>query len=171
VGALPGHPLARLLAGFVLLGARQMLDSMADTTTRITRAAEDNDRDANAERLLRTLVGRLEIGTTGGREFSGAAREARFTSWCDMPAGWLERCQVTIAFDSLEDGIALTATLSGNHPIVLRRGAKSAALRYLNRPDAGGVWFYAWGRGITAPLALGIIMDSDTIIVRIGERG
>ena len=41
----------------------------------------------------------------------------------------------------------------------------------LNNPLGGGQWFRVWGYGTTAPLAVGVITDADTLIVRIGERG
>jgi hypothetical protein len=84
---------------------------------------------------------------------------------------------------TLTTGTAREAADSGEggRMVVLRRGFRSGAFRYLNRADAGGVWFVAWGRGITAPLALAVIFDAstlaggtavtDTLVVRFGERG
>jgi hypothetical protein len=44
-------------------------------------------------------------------------------------------------------------------------------LRYAAR-DTGGVhWQSSWGRSITAPFALAVVLDDDTVVVRIGERG
>ena len=66
--------------------------------------------------------------------------------------------------------IAVSKPSTGER-IVLRRGFSVGTLRYLNTPAGGGQWFRVWGHGITAPLAVGVITDDDTMIVRIGERG
>jgi hypothetical protein len=143
------------------------------------------DADATAERLLRALAGRLEVGTPEAREFEGTPSAVRFSSWCEVPAGWLERCEVRVGFDTLgatrRDGsasLALTLTTTSStvgvrsgaaagERVVLRTGLRVGALRYLDTPDAGGVWFVAWGRGISAPLAFAIVMEaSDSAVVR-----
>ena len=88
-----------------------------------------------------------------------------------VPAGWLERCDALVAIDTAAGGLALVARLSTGERIVLRQGFQTGALRYLNTPAGGGQWFRVWGHGITAPLAIGVITDSDTTIVRVGDRG
>jgi hypothetical protein len=35
----------------------------------------------------------------------------------------------------------------------------------------GGEWQLAWPSRITLPLAIGVLIDGDTIILGIGERG
>jgi prepilin-type N-terminal cleavage/methylation domain-containing protein len=162
---------ALALAGVVLLGARTLLEHLADETHGVTQRAASADAIANGERLLRTLAGRLEVGTAESGPFSGTSEAAHFTSWCEVPQGWLERCDVTIALEQLAGEFALVARLDDAPPLVLRRGFASGALRYLNSAAQGGQWFRSWGTGITAPLALGVILDRDTLIIRIGERG
>lgn len=161
------------LSGIVLLGARALWESLAGSTDRLRARASADAGVANGERLLRSLVGRLEVGTDGAQEFAGDEREARFTTWCDMPAGWQERCNAMLGIepDSNGQSLRLVAHLSTGEVITLQRGFARGALRYLNDPIGGGVWFRIWGHGITAPLAIGVITDGDTAIVRIGERG
>jgi prepilin-type N-terminal cleavage/methylation domain-containing protein len=160
------------LSGVVLLGARALWESLAISVDRLRTQATADARDANGERLLRSLVGRLEIGTDQSHEFAGDEQHVRFTTWCDMPAGWQERCDAAIGIepDSAAE-LRLVARLSTGEVITLQRGFSAGVLRYLNDPAGGGVWFRIWGHGITAPLAIGVITDGDTTIVRIGERG
>jgi prepilin-type N-terminal cleavage/methylation domain-containing protein len=160
------------LSGIVLLGARALWESLAGSVDRLRTQAAADARAANGERLLRSLVGRLEVGADRSREFSGDDRETRFTTWCDMPAGWQERCEVVIGMepDSMS-GLRVVARLSTGEVITLQRGFTTGLLRYLNDPVGRGVWFRTWSRGLTAPLAIGVITDGDTAIVRIGERG
>jgi prepilin-type N-terminal cleavage/methylation domain-containing protein len=160
------------LAGVVLLGARALWESLAVSVDRLKGEAAAHAREANGERLLRSLLGRLEVGTDQAREFAGDERHTTFTTWCDMPAGWQERCAAELAIEA-DSGqqLRLVARLSTGETVVLRRGFGTAVLRYLNEPVGGGIWFRIWGHGITAPLAIGVITDGDTAIVRIGERG
>ena len=98
---------------------------------------------------------------------------------------------MTLAFDSVGGRPVLAALLAypgrpglSEDVVVLRDGAAGGAFRYLNDAGAGGTWFRAWGRGITAPLAIGVILPRtttaapsqnaqvvDTLILRIGARG
>lgn len=160
------------LSAIVLLGARALWESLAGSVDRLRTRATADARVVNGERLLRSLVGRLEVGTDLSHEFAGDEREAHFTTWCDMPAGWQERCDAVIGIEADSGaGLRLVARLSTGERITLQRGFATGALRYLNDPIGGGVWFRIWGHGITAPLAIGVITDGDTAIVRIGERG
>ena len=114
----------------------------------------------------------FEVGTDQSHEFAGNESHAQFTTWCDMPASWQERCAADLAIEP-DSGMTLrfVARLSTGDVIALQRGFSNGRLRYLNDPVGGGVWFRTWGHGITAPLAIGVITNGDTAIVRIGERG
>ena len=180
-GARPGFTLlevtiALALGGVALLGAHALLTALGDEAQRLQQDAAVSDRDENGERLLRALVGRLEVGTGQAAQFSGEPSAARFTTWCDVPSGWLERCDVVLAIESAEglgpDEHALVAYYpDGGRTVLIRRDVQADGLRYLNTAANGGEWFRTWGRGITAPIAIGILLPHDTLIVRIGERG
>jgi hypothetical protein len=165
--------IALALGGVVLLGAHALLAELADEAQRLSQDAAVSDREENGERLLRALVGRLEVGTGQMAQFSGEPTAARFTTWCDVPSGWLERCDVVLAIDSLgPDERALVARYPDAGQTVLLRGVvQPGGLRYLNSAADGGEWFRTWARGITAPIAIGVLFPHDTLIIRIGERG
>lgn len=163
--------IALLVSGIVLLGARLLLSGLGDAAHRITARSREATSQVNGEAVLRALVGRLEVGTTESAPFSGDPTETHFTTWCEVPAGWEERCGVTLAIEQVDSTSALIARLPIQGRVVLERGFRTGAFRYLNSPASGGQWFRSWGTGITAPLALGVILDTDTLIVRIGERG
>ena len=165
------------VVGLVLAGARAILEQLSGTALQIAAGAERADRTANADRVLRALLGQLELGrgegarVGEGRRFTGNERAARFSSWCDTPAGWQERCEVAVGIDTLGGSGVLAVSLSTGEVLVLRRGFRSGRLRYLSDPGSGGVWFRDWGTSVTAPVALGVVLDADTLVVRIGERG
>lgn len=162
---------ALAIGGGVLLTGRMLLEQLADDGERLIAHAKESDSQANAERSLRELLLRLEVGTDSERRFAGDERAARFTSWCDVPRGWQERCTVTLALNAAGREPVLAASLSTGDLLVFRRGFSHGALRYLGDAARGGTWFRSWGESITAPLAIGVILDADTLILRIGERG
>jgi prepilin-type N-terminal cleavage/methylation domain-containing protein len=162
---------ALAIAGSIVVTARMLLEELADDADRLVARATDADARANAERALRELVLRLEVGTDHARRFAGDERVARFTSWCDVPRGWQERCMVTLAVDREGAEAVLAASLSTGELLVIRRGLANARLRYLGDAARGGTWFRSWGESITAPLAIAVVFDADTLILRIGERG
>jgi prepilin-type N-terminal cleavage/methylation domain-containing protein len=162
---------AMTISAMILIGARAMLGEVGDDVLRIRRDAETLDRDANAERTFRGMVDRIELGSGEGNEFAGDPARASFSTWCDVPAGWMERCRVSIDVERIDNKVAIVALPSIGGPVVLREGLRIGALRYLVSAEGGGSWLTVWGAGITAPLAIGVIAGADTLIVPIGERG
>lgn len=165
---------ALAVMGIVLVGARTMLGQIADDADRITAAAAAADHDANAERLLRSVAGRLELpAAPGGGEagFQGEAHGMRFLSWCEVPDGWLERCRASLGFIRLDGDNVLALRLSTGELVQLRRGFGTGELVYLRDAADGGDWVRSWGASISAPLAVAVVIDGDTTLLRIGERG
>lgn len=192
----PGFTLVEVIVaiaigGLVLLGARSLLEVLADEEHHIARETAVADARSNGYRALRSLVGEMEVGTSEAGPFSGDPTRTSFTTWCDTAYGWQERCAVTIAFEREGREPVLVAHLLGEQSLVLARDFSAGEFRYLNSATSGGQWFRQWGRGITAPLAIGVILERnatsgdmngaidgasidtlvDTLIVRIGERG
>lgn len=158
------------ISTFVIVAARLLLENLAAGTDRIVRSTREIDRDANGERLLRSLVGQIEVGVQK-ETFGGDERSAEFTSWCRVARGWVERCRITLSIQSSDSAPSLVAMLPNGVHVVLRRAKNAMNLRYLVDAREGGTWFVKWGDGLLAPRAIGVLSDSDTVIVRIGERG
>lgn len=172
---------ALVVSAVVLLGARAISETMADAAHRSTIAAREADRSINAERVLREVIGRIEVADHDGRSFDGSATRARFTSWCAVPAGWLERCSVTLLVDSTQALSSTTAdaptrgalllVLSTGDTLLVRSDFAHGSLRYIAASDQGSTWYSEWGKGITVPAAVGVVIDGDTTLVRLGDRG
>jgi hypothetical protein len=160
-----------MIAGTVVVTARLLLEQLAADAERLVAHAATNDAEANADRTFRELVSNLEVGTDEARRFAGEERATRFTSWCNVPRGWQEQCTVTLAIDTQGSEPLLVASLSTGELLEIRRGFSTATLRYLGDAARGGTWFRSWGESITAPVAIGVFIDADTLILRIGERG
>ncbi|HEV7586813.1 MAG TPA: prepilin-type N-terminal cleavage/methylation domain-containing protein [Longimicrobium sp.] len=162
---------ALAVSGLVLLGARVMLEQVADGAERIAAGAAGADRDANAERSLRDLVSRIEVSPGEGRRVVGDARGVSFSTWCDVPAGWQERCTATLGVVRVGEANVLALASPGLQVEPVRRGFERGSLLYLADPGEGGAWVRAWDSAVSSPLAIGVVIDADTLILRIGERG
>ena len=160
---------ALAISALLLLGAHAILQQVGDAATHISGTAAEVDRDANAEWLLRGVVGRAEQPGPE-RAFTGTPRGARFHSWCDVPAGWQERCSVSVGVLPMEDGPVLAVEVEGE-VVAVRRGFAEGRVLYLRDAAEGGSWLPQWNSDVAAPRALGVVMDADTMILRVGERG
>src|SRR5689334_9911858 len=84
--------LALSIGVMVILAIRALIEGLARQAMTVANVSREIDTRANADRLLRSLVGQLELGSVQGGEFAGDAHWARFDSWCHTPRGWDERC-------------------------------------------------------------------------------
>jgi prepilin-type N-terminal cleavage/methylation domain-containing protein len=159
------------IGALVLLGARAMLSQLADSAEATAGAAAETDREANGERLLRDVVSRVEISDIDHRGVWGDEAGARFSTWCQMPDGWLERCTALLGVVRLDTATVLALELPRGEVHPVRRGFGRARLMYLIDAANGGRWTRNWSSTVTAPLAIGVVADADTLILRIGERG
>jgi prepilin-type N-terminal cleavage/methylation domain-containing protein len=159
------------LSALVLLGARMMLGRMADGADAIAISSANTDRAANEAALLRTLMGQVELppDSTGGLQ--GDGRGARMSTWCEVPAGWQERCTATLGLLRVDHEQRLVLELPGQELHVIRRGIAHGQLIYLVSAASGGEWTDHWTSRVEVPLGIGIVLDSDTLLLRIGERG
>jgi prepilin-type N-terminal cleavage/methylation domain-containing protein len=160
----------------VLLAARQLVVQLAESARASLRFSAEVDSQANAERLARALAGRIQVVGDGAHPFVGTDHEVRFSSWCDVAAGWQEQCSVTLAIvtnsQSADARLMISSTETG--PIVVKRGMSDAALIYLSAAGGGGQWVRAWRTEASAPLAIGLVSQTgasrDTLVFRIGAR-
>lgn len=160
---------ALMIGGMVLAGATAVLGSISAVGVAAGDATAVADHDANGARALRAIVSSYEPADSSA-SFGGDPRRAWFDSWCPVPSGWLERCSVIIAIDSVSSKRAVVAVLSSGGAFALRTGFESGQLLYLRDASNGGSWLTSWPSSLSAPVALGIVTDNDTTILRIGER-
>jgi prepilin-type N-terminal cleavage/methylation domain-containing protein len=167
---------ALTITSLLLLGARAIFEQLADGAEQVVRAAAAGDAQANGDRLLRDLVERIEVepGDTtgvGAHAFMGEAGGARFWTWCDVPAGWQERCHVTLGLLAERSDTVLVVAIDGGEVLPIRRHLYRGNLAYLLDAGNGGQWSRRWESVITPPLAIGVLSPADTLLLRIGDRG
>ncbi|HET7463774.1 MAG TPA: prepilin-type N-terminal cleavage/methylation domain-containing protein [Longimicrobium sp.] len=162
---------ALAITGLVVLGARAVLARLGDDAHHLAATAADDDREANADRLLRDLLGRAEAPLGQAGRFAGDPRVVRFDTRCDVPAGWQERCTAELGVVEVNGVPTVGLTLSTGEAVVLRRGFGRAVLRYLYDPANGGVWVNRWSSAVSLPWAVGVEVDGELTILPIGERG
>lgn len=161
------------IAGLTILSARAMLEQLAGAGDRVIAETRESEREANISSWLRRLVAQIETGDGRTAHFLGDRHEVRFDSWCESPAGWQKRCEVTLTFDNRNevDGADLLASLATGEVVTIRRRVQSGNFLYLYSAREAGTWLPSWMDVVSTPLALGIVLDGDTLILRIGERG
>jgi prepilin-type N-terminal cleavage/methylation domain-containing protein len=162
---------AMTIAAALLAVGRAMLGELGDETLRLQQSAAAADHEANVDATIRVIIGSIDIESQRQTIFAGNANEVTFLTWCDVPDNWSERCSVTIKFASNGDRVALLCVPSIGASMILRSNVRTGELRYLGSADHGGVWTSTWGPGATVPLAIEIVVDKDTLIVPIGDRG
>src|SRR5689334_15918905 len=86
---------ALVIGGMAVAGAAALLGVLGERAQAVERAGARADGDANAERVLRLLVANLNLPDTT-RSFAGDPNTVGFRSWCETPAGWLDRCAVRL---------------------------------------------------------------------------
>ena len=158
------------IAAMVLVAARTLAERLSEAALRLAAVSRGETAAANGERTLRAVIGQIELGADAASQFGGTAAAASFTSWCRVPAGWEERCAVTIRLEPA-GGSTLVVVEPPATRVVVDTVRGRATLLYLSRADAGGTWIRQWGTGLTIPLAIAIATPSDTTLFQIGARG
>jgi prepilin-type N-terminal cleavage/methylation domain-containing protein len=172
----PGFTLIEVLVALavgslVLLACRAVFESLADGADRILSAAATVDGAANGMETLRDVVGRVESATALPGSVAGDERQVRLETWCTAAAAWLERCSVTLGFTPVDGGSSLVATGLPTGRVMLLSGFRAGAFRYLADARAGGVIHASWPWQVATPLALLLVLDGDTLVLPIGDRG
>jgi len=157
---------ALVVGGMALLLAAALLATLGNRAEAIERAATKQNEDANAERLLQGLVANLDPGSDTTPSFVGDGQSVTFRTWCDTPAGWLDRCSAHLWFERRQDVTALRLLLHGSDSseFELRRGLETGRLRYLVNARDRGTWAETWTERVPR-VAVAIITDGDTLLL------
>lgn len=158
------------VGGILVLLAHQMSVVVGDAGVEVSSTSVSADLEANADLLLASLLAQVEAGAEDEARFLGDTHTAAFTTWCDRPTGWQERCRVTLGFVETPRP-ALAAVTRPGGGIVLKQGFGTGAFRYLSSAADGGTWISEWGDRTGPPLALGVLLDADTLILPVRPRG
>jgi len=163
---------ALLIGGMAVAGAAALLSSLGDRAEAVARAGAHVDADANAERLLKSVVANLEASPDTTPSFGGDAQSANFRAWCDTPGGWLDHCTVRLSFQRHGDETVLRLELGGAYStaVDVRRRFRTGRLCYLVEIDRRPVWVDSWSRRVM-PTALAVIIDADTLLLPVWGGG
>ena len=161
---------ALAIGGVVVAGARGLLEGLAASAGSTAVRARALDARWNAERRAREVAVRMTVRDDSAGAFEGTALDARFETWCDMPEGWQEACTARLAARHTPVGMSVGLSLSTGDSLTLRAGAHDAHLIYLASAALGGAWRDAWAPSLVTPLAIGVVADADTLLLRMGAR-
>jgi Tfp pilus assembly protein PilW len=161
--------LVALLAGSLAVAtASALLSAITESATRVAASARSLDSQVLSIGLLRGLLRRVDVAH-GAAAFQGTRGSALFNSWCDAAGGWQERCQVRLETVPFAGGFTLKLSTGGSE-VVIAAGRSHIQIRYLQSAALGGTWTSQWGSLTSAPLALLLTMDGDSVIAPIGVR-
>lgn len=161
--------LSLTVSALVLLAASGIAASLADAHSVVERAMSRSISDLGGERLLRQLVGALDIEGGPRMSYAGPGDTLRFQSWCPTARGWHDRCRVTVV---AQDSLVVTYGR-----LRMRAGVSThaVALLFLRAPNDGGQWTDAWRDSLQVPYGIGVVRQGvatrDTMILRIVARG
>lgn len=150
--------------------AAALLRATADQSAMASEQVRSVNIDAVGERVVRRLVGQMEWSRTGDPLPSGTSNRMQFVSWCDVAAGWQERCLVELELPQEGDGGVIARSSVGGTQRLMS-GRPVAAILFLVSSSGGGEWADRWLDATSLPRAVGLDVGSDTLILRVGDRG
>lgn len=170
-----------VIGGVALAGAAALFVGLSGHVDRVAEASFRTDRDANAERLLRSVVSSTHVGGEEGFPLEGDEGEVRFLSWCQPPDRWPTSCSVrlTVPVRGEVAAVVLETTAldvpSAGFPVAGTRielwsGLRTGRILYLVRGSDGGEWTDRW-TDRRLPAAVGLVLDRDTLVLSLGRGG
>lgn len=161
---------ALVLAGIAVLGASSFLTVTTDASARLSSRAARNNTGRISERHLRDALIMSEAAESGARPFFGDGTGATFASRCRTAGSWLRRC---VVFINIARYGSLTLLEFGEDEGVADRVFElheDSRLIYRLINEGRATWITDWGTSITAPVAIGVITGSDTIVFSRGPQ-
>jgi prepilin-type N-terminal cleavage/methylation domain-containing protein len=159
------------IAALIMVAARALFDVLGVQARLLITTSRAADAEMNGDRMLRQLVSQIEIATDDSIGVAGLPDVVRFRSQCYSARGWHEPCHVQLSIEPTDRGGSLTVSLSMGRTYTIEGRAHPKALIYLKSAAIGGDWRVAWKEPFAVPLAIGIVFPSDTLLLRVGERG
>lgn len=163
--------LALVIGAIVVAGAHRVFAGVMDGVQRTADARIALDREANARRLLATLVAGIETGGAPADGFQGEPHRVAFSTWQRDGAGHAVRQRVRI---EAEQG-ALVAYGIRPEPVPLLHDVTALALDYLLETGAAERFVSEWRSDASAPVAMRLRIargaGTDTLLLIVGPRG
>lgn len=162
---------ALLIGGGAVLLAASMVTVSANLTDGVQHEVEMANARQGSERMLRRLVGQVTWALPGDPAIGGGSHDLRIITWCDTALGWQERCAARFELVPDEGRLGVLATFSSGDTLWLFPADRVIGLLYLTSAAKGGTWSERWSDPTTFPVAIGLMIGSDTLVARTGDRG
>lgn len=159
---------AIVVATGVVVTARAILVAIADGGQRLADASAVQDAERNVDQLLRVALLEARTLSQDSVTFLGTSRGFVLRTWCPAPGGWTEPCDVAVAVLDSVPAIVMRPGLLATD-LIVRRARQSVELRYLASAANGGTWLRAWSSSSELPLAVGLLIDGDTLMLPVGK--
>jgi prepilin-type N-terminal cleavage/methylation domain-containing protein len=157
---------ALVVGGMALTAAAALLHGLGARAEAIRAVATHVDRDANAERLLRSVWANLRHSGDSSVTIRGDSATVAFQTWCPTSEVWMRPCRGRLAVEKDDAGYLIRFYLDAPQfrPITLWRALRTAGLRYLKDPAHGGMWQRQWS-DVVIPPAIAVVAGSDTLVL------
>ena len=161
--------IALALAGTVLAVGALLLDELGDANARVFAQATPEATANNGARALDRLYADARPAADSSERFAGDSRTASYTTLCDTPSGWRERCRVKLMIESLADSSAVIAQSDRGDALTLERVAGAATFRYVDLNARDTTWLARWSPSVALPHAIAIVAGADTTVLPLGS--
>ena len=167
-----GFTLMEVLVGLfvavaVVATARGLIDAVGDAGERVAASAADQDVIAGGELLARAIVRQARVLAGDSVSLLGTARGFIIESWCPVPGGWSEPCSAAFVLDDSTRSLMLRSGKAHDLTRVIQ-ARQLISIRYLASVVGGGQWLAGWSAS-DLPLAIGVIVDGDTLLLPAGR--
>lgn len=179
-GSRIGITLLEVLVALVVIGvtvtvARAIAEQIASAGTSAKRSLDGRLLLRGNEAELRRVFALASAPVDSSAVFDGAVNDVALATRC-VDARGLDgpcRCRVHVAAGVPTDVVLERRCDAGVQPDTLVADSVGLTMLYLVDVSGGGRWIREWRKTNSLPQAIGIIRHgaSDTLIVRIGERG
>ncbi len=154
--------IALLVSAFVVLIAREIVQALGDTSVRVRSEASSSTARAHARDVLRHSLMMARVGDS--TEFVGSDSLVSFETYCAGSEGFLEPCSARLAIRHRDSAI-VTLVIGSNAPLEVGSGRPGTSLLFLESAVGGGAWSHTWQRQRLLPVAVGIALGRDTILL------
>jgi type II secretory pathway pseudopilin PulG len=156
------------ITGTAVALAAALLVTLADRTATVRSAGQRMDQEANAERLLLSLIRNVDAGVSRDQRLVGDPHQTEFGSWCTGPTGRPAQCSVRLLILMQEERFLVrvqVTRLSAPDTLSLDLWTERsmARLLYLADPAGAGRWLDEWTMA-PFPFAIGLALDRDTLV-------
>lgn len=155
-----------VVGAMALSGAAVLLIGLSGHHASLADAAVRQDRQRNAERVVRQVLAAALSRPDGSPALSGTGEQIRVHTLCETGRGESRPCSVALLIvpvDATDSAAVLQMTQPSTPTLALMKLSAGGRFLYLSDPARGGEWATRWEEWLP-PFAVGLVVDGDTLL-------